>query len=356
MPLTVLSVAYPFAPVGPDAVGGAEQIVSALDYGITSTGSKSIVVAHTDSQTAGTLAGTGVPAGALTAELRTKVTAAHQLSIDRALAAFSVDLIHFHGIDFHSYRVPPEIPALATLHLPPSWYSEEIWTRATPKLQCVSLSQRRALPIMRCDIPVIENGVCNPRANTYSGLRIPRNFAVALGRICPEKNFHVALDAGSEAETPVLLAGQTFPYPDHELYFQQEIEPRLNGGNRFLGPVNSQRRNRLLSNAKCLLLPTLAPETSSLAAMEALAAGAPVIAFPSGALPEIVEDGITGFLVTSQREMAQAIHHAGEINRNHCREVAHERFSRERMVSQYLALYMALVFGGRRHESRVPHI
>ncbi len=342
MPLTVLSVAYPFAPVGPDAVGGAEQILSALDRGITRAGYKSVVVAHHGSQTAGTLVSTEIPSGTLTDELRSRVTAAHQQSIDRALRADAVDLVHFHGLDFHSYRLPSGIPALATLHLPPSWYPKEIWTRSAPGLQCVSQSQRDAAPASCRELPVIENGVFDEAEATHVALHAPCHFALALGRICPEKNFHVALDAGAAAGTAVLLGGQIFPYPDHELYFHDQIEPRLKWGNRFLGPLSSSRRNRLLSVAQCLLLPSLAPETSSLTAMEALSAGTPVIAFPSGALPEIVEDGVTGFLVSSQREMASAIHYAGEIDRQRCREVARERFSRSRMVGQYISLYEEL--------------
>jgi glycosyltransferase involved in cell wall biosynthesis len=208
-------------------------------------------------------------------------------------------------------------------------------------LQCVSYSQRKTLPSEWRDVPVITNGVF---MEAPAGFRVTkRNFALILGRICPEKNFHVAMDAGKEAGIPVWLGGQVYPYSEHELYFRQEISPRLHSGHRFLGPLNAARKWRLLAAAKCLLLPSLAPETSSLVAMEALSAGTPVIAFDSGALPEIIQDGVTGFLVENQQEMTKAIHHICEIHPQRCREEARKRFSQQRMIAEYLSLYTALI-------------
>jgi glycosyltransferase involved in cell wall biosynthesis len=164
-----------------------------------------------------------------------------------------------------------------------------------------------------------------------------------MGRICPEKNAHAALEAGTLAGTRVLLAGQVFPYGEHRQYFNEKIEPLLQGGHTFLGPVSAEAKHDLLARAKCLLHPTLAPETSSLAAMEAMAAGTPVIAYRSGALPEIVEDGVTGFLVGSVEEMAGAIRSVGAISPAACRSAAERRFSKERMAHQYFELYNSLV-------------
>jgi hypothetical protein len=105
MSFTILNVAYPYAPVGPDAVGGSEQVLSALDAGITRAGHRSVVIAQEGSQTAGTLISTKVPPGPVTEGLRTWATAAHQHSIDKALRSFHIDLVHFHGIDCCLYLV-----------------------------------------------------------------------------------------------------------------------------------------------------------------------------------------------------------------------------------------------------------
>jgi glycosyltransferase involved in cell wall biosynthesis len=185
----------------------------------------------------------------------------------------------------------------------------------------------------------VPNGVA---LNALAARHAKRRFAVALGRICPEKGFHVALDAAGRAGVPLLLAGRTFPYEAHETYFAREVAPRLDASRRFIGAIGPARKRRLLSAARCLLLPSLAPETSSLVAMEALACGTPVIAFPSGALPEMVEHGRTGFIVRNEREMAAAIHAAARIEPEVCRAAARERFSLERTVERYLALYRDL--------------
>src|SRR6185312_3025046 len=305
--LSVLSIAFPFAPVVDRAVGGAEQILSTIDRALVIAGHRSLVVACQGSQSPGELFSFPV----LNCEmLDDRPRRCVQEAINRALSQCHVDLIHMHGLDFHRYLLPEEIPKLVTLHLPASWYPKTIWRTSWDRVQfqCVSETQRRSFAEFR-DFPVIENGVTLP---PFWESERRRDFGLVLGRICPEKNAHAALQAGNLAGTPILIGGQVFPYEEHRKYFQEEILPLLgcNAGrieHRFLGPLAPDRRQKLLAHAKCLLHPTLAPETSSLVAMEALATGTPVIAYRSGALSEIVEDGVTGFLVDNVEEMAAAI-------------------------------------------------
>jgi glycosyltransferase involved in cell wall biosynthesis len=342
MPLTVLNVAFAFAPVGPRAVGGAEQILTELDGALTAAGHASLVLACEGSEAAGTLFTTPLLGSDLYDEnSRLWCAKRRQACLDRIVSEYDVDLIHMHGLDFHEYKLPPEIPVLVTLHLPVSWYPREIWSRYSShvQFQCVSETQRLSCPPVLRDSPVILNGVALP-----ASMESKSDFALTLGRICPEKNQHEALEAGTLAGVRVLLGGQVFPYQDHRTYFYEEIMPLLNGHDagmlhEFLGPLAPLRKQQLLGHARCLLHPTLAPETSSLVAMEALAAGTPVIAYPSGALPEIVDDGITGFLVHNVDEMASAIHRAHQIRPEDCRAAARQRFSRERMIQDYFHLY-----------------
>jgi glycosyltransferase involved in cell wall biosynthesis len=342
MSLGVLSVAYPFAAVAPDAVGGAEQVLGQLDAALVAAGHRSVVVARAGSRTAGALIETGATTGEITNQQRYATWAEHLRNVERALHSQPIDVVHMHGIDFQAYLPPSgSVPVLVTLHLPPSWYPPDAFgaARHGVHLHCVSRSQQGACPPGAPLLPPIENGVpvraldCRCRK---------RRFAVALGRICPEKNMHVALEAGRRARVPVLLAGQVFPFETHQRYFREQVAPRLDGERRFIGPVPFPRKRRLLSAARCLLLPTLAPETSSLVAMEALACGTPVIAYPSGAVPEIVEHGVTGFLVRDAAEMAEAIEACGAIDPERCRAVARERFSLEGMVGKYFDLYRQL--------------
>jgi glycosyltransferase involved in cell wall biosynthesis len=220
----------------------------------------------------------------------------------------------------------------------------------------VSESQRRTWPAGAAipgEVVVVENGVAIPE-RWNQGEREP--FAVVLGRICPEKNQHEALDAGTMAGVAVWIGGHTFPYREHQEYFSDKIAPRLqsNGAgpqHRFLDSVPPHDKRELLSRARCLLHPTRAPETSSLVAMEAMAAGTPVIAYRSGALEDIVEHGVTGFLVDNVREMAEAIGKVGQISPSACRSGAERRFSRERMVGAYLNLYGQMA----RRAAKVAH-
>jgi glycosyltransferase involved in cell wall biosynthesis len=346
MGLCVLSVAFPFALVGDDAVGGAEQVLAQLDAALVRAGHRSIVVACAGSSPAGTLVATPRVTGPITDPARARAHAKHRRAIADALGRWPVDLVHLHGLDFHAYLPPPGPPVLVTLHLPPEWYPPEIFhlERASTFLHCVSAAQRARCPSGARLLPDVPNGV---GLDDLAARHARRRFALTLGRICPEKGFHIALDAAKRAGVPLLLAGQTFPYEAHETYFAREIAPRLDAGRRFIGPIGLVRKRRLLSAARCLLLPSLAPETSSLVAMEALACGTPVIAFPSGALPEIVEHGRTGFIVADEQEMAEAIHAAATIEPDVCRATARERFSLERTVERYFALYHDLLERGR---------
>ena len=343
-PLTVLSIAYTFAPVGPQAVGGAEQILTDLDHALTHAGHTSLVVACQGSEAAGTLYPTPLPPGLLDDLTRTAHIPKVQAAIDAALQSNPVDLLHLHGIDFHHLQLPSNLPVLVTLHMPPSWYPRHIWSTYGPNVhfQCVSETQRKSCPTSHQHIPVIENGVALPPLDPNFP---PEDFALALGRICPEKNLHTALEAGTLANTPVLLGGQVFPYATHLDYFHQHLQPLLAppSPHRYLGPLHPTHKHSLLQRARCLLLPTLAPETSSLVAMEALAAGTPVIAYPSGALPEILDPGTTGLFVTTAAEMADAIHQVSRLDRKACRRSAERRFSLTRMTVQYLHLYQHLV-------------
>ncbi len=327
--LTILNVAYPRAPVGPDAVGGAEQVLTHIDHALVAAGHRSIVMACAGSNATGEL----LPAP--------------PENYRETMRKIHPDLIHLHGIDFHDYLPPPGLPILVTLHLPISWYPAETFQLARPGtyLNCVSATQRRDCPNSPLLLDTISNGVPEPRKRPEgcASSLAKRNYAMALGRICPEKGFHIALEAAERARVPLLLGGHVFDYEAHQRYFQNEITPRLRSPHRFIGPLNRTRKQRLLAAARCLLVPSLIPETSSLVAMEALSCGTPVVAFRKGALSEIVEDGKTGFLVDHEKEMAEAIHASVSLDPALCRETARRRFSVARMTEQYLALYQKLI-------------
>jgi glycosyltransferase involved in cell wall biosynthesis len=152
----------------------------------------------------------------------------------------------------------------------------------------------------------------------------------------------VAVDAARKVDVPLLLGGEIFGYTAHAEYWRNELLPKLDCKHRWIGPVNFARKRRLLTAARCLLVPSLVAETGSLVSMEALACGTPVIAFPNGVLRDIVEHGKTGFIVHNAEEMAQAIRRANNIDPDTCRRVARERFSIEQTMRAYLDTYHQL--------------
>lgn len=338
--VTVLSIAHPFSPAGRDAVGGAEQILAALDAALVRAGHCSLVVACEGSTCKGTL----IPTPCWTKIDVGAYEPAHRIvreTVQEALRRYPVDVVHFHGLDFAAYLPPPGLPALATLHLPPHLYPPEALFPKRPDtwLHCVSESQQSACPPGMPLLPLLPNGV---DLHVFRPRPHKRPFTLALGRICPEKGFHLSMDAARRAGLPLLIGGETFPYPEHQRYYAEEIEPRLGDGCRFLGPLGLARKRRLLAAARCLVVPSQTPETSSLVAMEALASGTPVVAFRAGALPDIVEEGRTGFLVDSVEEMAEALRKAESLHPRECRRAAEERFSADTMIGRYLDLYHRL--------------
>ena len=328
-------------PIGPDAVGGSEQILTLMDAALTRAGHRSIVIACEGSRPQGTLVPTPRWEGQLTNEVRAWAQGRHRIAIEQALQTWPIDMIHMHSLDFWCYLPSGSVPMLATLHLPPDWYPPEVFDLPRPNsyVNCVSAAQERGCPPSRHILPHIDNGVDVKR------LAAPfhkRGYALAMGRICPEKGLHIGIDAAKDAGMPCLLAGEVYRYESHERYFREEIQPRLDALRRFVGPAGFRAKRRLLTQARCLLIPSLVAETSSLVAMEALACGTPVIAFASGALPEIVEHGRTGFLVGSQKEMTAALAHIGCISSEVCRRTARERFSADRMTRRYIDIYRRL--------------
>lgn len=350
MSLTILSVAYPLAPVSPDAAGGAEQILASLDEGIVAAGHRSIVVAQAGSRTAGTLLPISSPKGALDDGARWAAHEEVRAAIAEARRGSAIDVVHLHGIDFAEYLPEPGVPVLATLHLPPAWYADAAMRSGRPDtwLQCVSADQHRACPAVPGLLDPIENGIDLDRLEARHARR---RFVLFLGRICPEKGVHHAIDAAEAAGVPLLIAGEVFGYPAHRAYFEEAIRPRLGLVCRYLGPVGLARKRRLLSAARAVLIPSTAPETSSLVAREAAACGTPVVAFRNGALSDAVRQGETGFLVSDAAEMAAAIGRCGSLSRDRCRAAARERFSRATMIASYLALYAGLAGSDRARRS-----
>ena len=227
---------------------------------------------------------------------------------------------------------------LATLHLPIDWYPPHIFDISHMALNCVSHHQATSQSSPPLDFVV--NGV---EVAEYNSNERQREHLLFIGRICPEKGADIALRIAHSLDLPLLVAGPVHPYPSHQAYFAEKVQPQLDQKRRYIGPVGLPEKIQLLAGAQALLIPSLVAETSSLVAMEAASAGTPVIAYRSGALPEVVVDRVTGFIVESEQQMAEAIKNVHEISAAECRAHARKSFDADRMATDYLQLYKRIL-------------
>jgi glycosyltransferase involved in cell wall biosynthesis len=325
--------------VSDGSCGGAEQMLWCLERELALRGVATAVAACEGSSVRGELVSTGVaPKDADRFALRERE---HSESVVRICRQRSFALLHDKSGHFwrHAARVPS--PVLATLHLPRSFYPPELFEAVAPNVffNCVSESQAGGFRDLPNFLGVVANGIALERF-TFSAAK--QDYLLWLGRICPEKGTHLALDVARQLGMKLVLAGSVYPFSWHREYFEREVRPRLKAAGSMAEFVESPpfaRKVELLGQARALLIPTLAPETSSLVAMEAMACGTPVVAFANGALPEVVADGKTGFLVNDLDAMVNAIRRVDSIGPQECRAHVEARFNASRMADGYERLY-----------------
>ena len=344
--LTILNVAYPLLPVSFDAIGAAQQTIAHLDAGLVSEGHRSIVIACAGSRVHGDLVRIPRVESLVFAE---KLMAAQEhcrAAIESVLRQVRVDVVHLHGHDFAPYLPPPGVPVLVTLHRGASAYSPGALSIRRPNtfLHGVSEAQQRAMGSDGRWLPPISHGVA---VDAFAAVvRQPEDFVLGIGRIAPEKGFHLALEAAQRANVPMILAGEVDSYPLHLGYFRREVEPLLDEQRRFVGAVGLDEKRRLMSAARAVLVPNQVAEASSMVAMEAAACGTPVIATSLGALPDLIEPWRTGLLADGSAAMADAIGLIDSVPSSGCRVVARERFRWETSQALYFQRYHQLANGG----------
>ncbi len=177
------------------------------------------------------------------------------------------------------------------------------------------------------------NGI-DPAHFTFSDR--PGEYLAFLGRFHPEKGTHVAIDIAKRAGVRLKMAA----IPHDEAYFREQVEPHIDGDRvQFLGPVEREGRNELLSNALALVHMTTRPERFGLTTIEAMACGTPVLAARMGSMPEIIVDGVTGFLCDGVADAVEKVPRLASLDRRACRAHVERDFSLDRMVDRYLDAY-----------------
>ncbi len=347
-PLRILYVAYPLLPVSDESAGGAEQMLAVLEREMHSRGHQTTVAACDGSKVAGELFATG-PAplepdrlGDRDCEHSTR-TVEFIAELRRIGRGF--DVVHDESGRFWKCASAIPAPVLATLHLPRNLYDSDAFSNYAPNLafNCVSHSQLRGFTGLPRMLGVIENGI--------EVMRFPfsahkRDYLLWMGRICEEKGTHIAIDVAEKAGLPLIIAGQVYPFSYHQNYFAREVAPRLERARvrvQFVQKPSFTEKLNLLQNARAVLVPALVDETSSLIAMEAMACGTPVIAFRRGALPEVIADRETGFLVSSLEDMVEATSRVGDISPQECRSRVESLFNSRRMARDYELLYQRVL-------------
>jgi glycosyltransferase involved in cell wall biosynthesis len=339
--------------VPPLLYGGTERIVSYLTEELVRQGHEVTLFASGDSRTSAELVACAPRALRLDRSARDPIPP-HLIMLDEVWRrAHEFDILHFH-IDLLHFPLFRHIAAqtVTTLHGRLDLPQLRPFYERFPDFPLVSISddQRRPMP------PVSWAGTVHHGLplDLLDFIAQPRSDYLAfLGRISPEKGPDRAIEIARRAGIPLRMAAKV---DDNDRdYFERRIEPLLQHPLvGFIGEINEAAKSEFLGNARALLFPVDWPEPFGLVAIEAMACGTPVIAFRRGAVPEIVENGLTGFIVENVDEAVRAVGRLHELDRASIRRRFEQRFSAERLARDYLAIYRTLGQQSQRLPSRDP--
>ncbi|WP_375381998.1 glycosyltransferase family 4 protein [uncultured Sphingomonas sp.] len=320
----------------PRAYGPWELVTSLLTEALVARGVDVTLFATLDSQTAGTLAGVVPRAYSEDPSIDAKVWEMRHLAhlFERA---GEFDLIH-NQADFpaHAFSGLVDTPMVTTIH---GFSSERIMPMYAPyqdRVNYVAISDADRHPALRY-AATIHHGI--PLAD-FAFDPVGSDDLLFFGRIHPDKGAAEAIAAARGAGRRLVMAGIV----QDAGYHDREVAPAIDGERViYLGPVGGERRVRTLGSAAALLHLIGFDEPFGLSVVEAMACGTPVIAFDRGSMRELIDDGVTGFLVNTVDEAVAAIGRIGEIDRAACRARVAERFTVERMADRYLDLYRTIL-------------
>jgi len=351
--MRIAQVAPLYERVPPVLYGGTERVVSYLTEELVRLGHDVTLFASGDSLTRAKLEAPCARAVRLDPTCQDALALHVQMLGQVYKRAQEFDVIHCHtdylGLPLSSFV---STPTVLTLHGRLDIPELGPLFRAYPHAPLVSISDTQRQPL---------SGVSWART-IYHGLPLdlypfqprPRNTLLFLGRISPEKRPDSAIRIACHAGVPLRIAAKVDTVD--QTYFETRIQPLLQHPLiEFIGEVDEQQKRTLLGDALALLFPIDWPEPFGLVMIEALACGTPIIARRRGAVPEVVHDGVTGFICETDEDMVAAIHRVAELDRATCRHEFAHRFSVQRMTREYVTVYARCLRASRPAARVVAH-
>lgn len=339
--MRIAQVAPLYESVPPRAYGGTERVVAYLVEALVELGHEVTLFASGDSVTSANMVSV-VPRGLRLDTHKPDPLVWHTIMMDRVLkAAGSFDVIHFHTDVLQLSLVGQcRTPCLSTAHGRLDLPDLKPLFRCFPSHPMVSISTSQRAPLPWA----------NWRATVHHGLPLglyslheePQDYFAFVGRISPEKRCDRAIEIARACGVPLRIAAKVDEAD--RVYFESTIEPMLDDPLvSFVGEIGDAAKNDFIGNARALLMPIDWPEPFGLVMIEAMACGTPVIAYANGSVPEILEDGVTGFIVRDQAQAIAAARNVGRIDRRRCRRVFEQRFTDRVMARRYLDVYRELM-------------
>ena len=338
--MRIAQVAPLFESVPPKYYGGTERVVSYLTEALVADGHDVTLYASGDSVTRARLVAPCAQSLRLDQQCVDQL-AHHVLMLELVTQdAEAYDVIHFH-VDYLHFPVSRRLstPHVTTLHGRLDLPDLVQLYRLFDDVPVVSISDAQREPLPWIDW----------RATVYHGLPAdrhrfrerPGSYFAFLGRISPEKRVDRAIEISRAVGAPLKIAAK-IDAVDRD-YFTSTIAPLLrHSGVEYVGEIGDDGKDEFLGNARALLFPIDWPEPFGLVMIEALACGTPVIAYRRGSVPEVLEDGVTGFIVDELDDAIAAARRIDQLDRRRCRELFDTRFTAARMARDYLAVYETL--------------
>ncbi len=351
--MRIAQIAPLYEAVPPQLYGGTERVVAHLADALVDLGHDVTLFASAEASTRAQLAPMRDRALRLDPAPLKSELAAHLDMLarirDRAdefdILHFHIDLLHFPMFEGIAHRTLTTLHGRLDLKDLPEPYRR--WDRFP--LVSISNSQRAPLPFANWHATV-PHGL-DPRLYAFSPAP-SGDYLAFLGRISPEKRPDRAIAIASRAGMPLKIAAKVDAAD--KSYFDRQIRPLLdNPLVEFVGEIGDAEKAAFLGGARALLFPIDWPEPFGLVMIEAIACGTPVIAWPCGSVPEVVEDGVTGLIVDSEAAAVEAVRRVDQLDRRGVRAAFERRFSSGSMAQAYLAAYRRLL-GDRRPPGQAP--